>query len=91
MLARFIPIVRTFANVVAGVGRMPARAFATFNVAGGLFWVVSLTLLGYLLGKKIPHADKHLLLIEGVVIALSLVPVAIEVLRSRRSASSSAP
>jgi membrane-associated protein len=88
IVARFIPIVRTFANVVAGVGNMPARAFATFNLVGGLLWVVSVTLLGYALGKNIPHAEDHLLVIEGVVIALSLVPVALEVLRSRRSASS---
>jgi len=88
VVARFIPIVRTFANVVAGVGAMSSRAFATFNVVGGLLWVVSVTLLGYALGKNIPHAEDHLLVIEGVVIALSLVPVALEVLRSRRSASS---
>jgi membrane-associated protein len=88
VVARFIPIVRTFANVVAGVGAMSSRAFATFNVVGGLLWVVSVTLLGYALGKNIPHAEDHLLVIEGVVIALSLVPVALEILRSRRSASS---
>ena len=88
VVARFIPIVRTFANVVAGVGNMPSRAFVTFNVVGGLLWVVSVTLLGYALGKNIPHAEDHLVVIEGVVIALSLVPVALEVLRSRRSASS---
>ena len=88
VVARFIPIVRTFANVVAGVGDMSSRAFATFNVVGGLLWVVSVTLLGYALGKNLPHAEDHLLVIEGVVIALSLVPVALEVLRSRRSASS---
>ena len=88
VVARFIPIVRTFANVVAGVGDMSSRAFATFNVVGGLLWVVSVTLLGFGLGKNIPHAEDHLLVIEGIVIALSLVPVGLEVLRSRRSASS---
>lgn len=88
VIARFIPIVRTFANVVAGVAEMPARAFAVFNAAGGLLWVVSVTLLGYALGKNIPNAKDHLLVIEGVVIALSLVPVALEVLRSRRRVSS---
>ena len=60
VVARFIPIVRTFANVVAGVGNMPSRAFVTFNVVGGLLWVVSVTLLGYALGKNIPHAEDHL-------------------------------
>jgi membrane-associated protein len=91
VVARFIPIVRTFANVVAGVGRMPARAFATYNVAGALLWVVSVTMLGYVLGRTIPHSDKHLLEIEGVIIVVSLVPVGIELLRSRRRASSSQP
>jgi membrane-associated protein len=91
VVARFIPIVRTFANVVAGVGRMPARAFATYNVAGGLLWVVSVTMLGYVLGRTIPNSDKHLLEIEGVIIVVSLVPVGIELLRSRRRASSSQP
>ena len=84
VIARFIPIVRTFANVVAGVGNMPARAFAVFSVIGGLLWVVGVTLLGYALGKNIPNAEDHLLLIEGIVIALSLVPVAIELAKARR-------
>jgi membrane-associated protein len=89
VVARFIPIVRTFANVVAGVGRMPARAFATYNASGGLLWVLSVTMLGYVLGKTIPNSQDHLLEIEAVIIVLSLVPVAIELLRSRRRASSS--
>jgi membrane-associated protein len=88
VVARFIPIVRTFANVVAGVGRMPARAFTIYNVAGGLLWVVSVTMLGYVLGRTIPNSQHHLLEIEGVIIAVSLVPVGIELLRSRRRASS---
>src|SRR5205814_6443558 len=86
VVARFIPIVRTFANVVAGVGRMPARAFATYNVVGGLFWVLSVTMLGYVLGRTIPNSENHLLEIEGAIIVVSLVPVGIELLRSRRRA-----
>jgi len=88
VVARFIPIVRTFANVVAGVGRMPARAFTAFNVIGGLLWVVLVTLLGYVLGKKIPSSENHLLEIEGIIIVLSLIPVGLEVLRTRRASSS---
>jgi len=57
-------------------------------IAGGLLWVVGVTLLGYALGKNIPNAKDHLLVIEGIIIALSHVPVGLEVLRSRRSASS---
>ena len=88
VVARFIPIVRTFANPVAGVGRMPARTFTTYNVVGGLFWVVSVTMLGYVLGKTIPNSQNHLLEIEAIIIAISLIPVGIELLRSRRRASS---
>jgi membrane-associated protein len=90
VVARFIPIVRTFANVVAGVGRMPARAFATYNVVGGLLWVVSVTMLGYVLGRTIPNSQNHLLEIEGAIVLVSLIPVGIELVRSRqrRTASS---
>jgi membrane-associated protein len=85
VIARFIPIVRTFANVVAGVGAMGKRTFTIFNFAGGVLWVVGVTMLGYVLGKTIPSADKHLFEIEAVIIALSLVPVAVEVVRTRRA------
>ena len=89
VVARFIPIVRTFANPVAGVGRMPARAFTTYNVVGGLFWVVSVTMLGYVLGKTIPNSQNHLLEIEAIIIAISLIPVGIEIVRSRRRRTAS--
>ena len=84
VLARFIPIVRTFANPMAGVAGMPARSFTTFNLIGGGLWTVGVTMLGFVLGKTIPSAEDHLLVIEAVIIALSLVPIAIEVLRARR-------
>ena len=89
VIARFIPVVRTFANVVAGVGAMPKRAFTTYNIVGGLLWVVGVTMLGFVLGKTIPNSDKHLLEIEGVIILLSLVPVAVEVVRTRRASTTS--
>jgi membrane-associated protein len=91
VIARFIPIVRTFANVVAGVGAMEKRTFTIFNVVGGVLWVVSVTMLGYVLGKTIPSSDKHLLEIEAIVIALSLIPVAVEAVRARRRSTSSSP
>jgi membrane-associated protein len=91
VIARFIPIVRTFANVVAGVGDMPKRAFTLYNVIGGVLWVVSITMLGYVLGKTIPSSDKHLFEIEATVIAVSLIPVAVEVLRAKRSSKTSSP
>jgi membrane-associated protein len=93
VIARFIPIVRTFANVVAGVGAMPKRTFTVFNAVGGVLWVVTVTMLGYVLGKTIPSSDKHLFEIEAIVIAVSLIPVAVEALRARRRSrtSSSSP
>jgi membrane-associated protein len=84
VLARFIPIVRTFANPMAGVGRMDARTFAFYNVIGAFLWTIGVTMLGYLLGKTIPSAEDHLLVIEAGIIALSLIPVGYELLRSRR-------
>lgn len=84
VIARFIPIVRTFANPMAGVGRMDAKAFAVYNVAGAFLWTLGVTMLGFLLGKLIPSAENHLLLIEGGIIVLSLIPVAFELRRSRR-------
>ena len=79
VVARFIPIVRTFANPMAGVGGMPVRAFTTFNLIGGGLWAVGVTMLGFVLGKTIPSAEDHLVVIEGVIILLSLVPIAVEV------------
>lgn len=85
VLARFIPIVRTFANPIAGVARMPAREFALFNIIGAAMWAVGVTMIGYALGKTIPSAEDHLVLIEGIIIALSLLPIGIELIRSRRA------
>ena len=84
VLARFIPIVRTFSNPMAGVGGMPVRDFTTFNVIGGALWAVGVTMVGFVLGKTIPSAEDHLLVIEGIIILLSLVPIAVEVVRARR-------
>jgi membrane-associated protein len=89
VLARFVPIVRTFANPIAGVAEMPVREFTIFNIAGAALWTVSVTMLGYALGKLIPSAEDHLILIEAILIVLSLVPVAIEVVRTRRERAKS--
>ena len=76
ILARFVPIVRTFAPIVAGIANMHYRTFVMYNVIGAFLWGVCLTLLGYFLGRLIPTEvmDKYLLLIIGIVIALSLLP-----------------
>jgi len=84
VIARFVPIVRTFAPTVAGVGQMEYRRFIFYNVAGGVGWVVSMTGAGYLLGQSIPNIGSHIHIVVGVVIVLSLIPIAVELLRERR-------
>ena len=85
IIARFMPIVRTFAPVVAGVGKMEYRRFVSFNVFGGIGWVFSMTMLGYLLGSVYPDITKHIDKVIIVVIAVSLVPGAISYLSNRKS------
>lgn len=74
ILARFIPVVRTFAPVIAGVGKMEYKKFIIFNVVGGLIWAVGVTLLGYFLGNSIPNVDKYLLPIALLIIFVSIAP-----------------
>jgi membrane-associated protein len=75
ILARFIPAVRTFVPIAAGIGKMPYRTFLAFNAAGALLWGILLPILGYTLGKTVPSIDKYLLPIVFVIIILSAVPV----------------
>jgi membrane-associated protein len=89
VIARFVPIVRTFAPVVAGVGQMSYRRFLFYNVAGGVGWVVSMTWTGYLLGQTIPNIDRHIHIIVVIVIVLSLIPIVVEIMRERRKQSAS--
>lgn len=84
VLARFIPVVRTVLNPLAGIVRVPGRTFALWQVTGGLVWTVALVLGGYALGASVPHVDRYLLPLVGVIVALSLLPLALELLRSRR-------
>jgi membrane-associated protein len=81
VLARFVPIVRTFAPIVAGIGEMEYRRFVTFNILGGLLWAVGVTLAGYFLGSVIPDVDRYLLPILAVIIFVSLLPSIIHVLK----------
>ena len=78
VIARFVPIVRTFVPAVAGAAKMRYRSFVVFNIIGGILWVFSTTLLGYGVGSVIPNVDKYLHLVIGVVIFLSLIPVMLE-------------
>jgi len=86
ILARFMPLVRTFVPVVAGVAGMTYRQFAAFNVIGGAAWVASMTLLGYLLGTRFPLLVQHIEKVILVVIFLSVLPGIVEYLRARRRA-----
>ena len=84
VLARFVPIVRTFAPTVAGVGRMSYRKFLFFNVFGGALWVLGMTFTGYFLGRTIPHVERHVHLIIGLVVVLSFLPLVSEWLKARK-------
>ena len=86
LLARFVPIVRTFAPIVAGVGRMEYRTFVTYNVVGGLLWGVGITMLGFLLGEAI-DIDKYLLPIIAVIVLISVIPVVLELRKAKREAA----
>jgi membrane-associated protein len=83
ILARFIPIIRTFAPVVAGVGQMEYRRFVMFNVVGGFLWVWSMSLLGVFLGNAVPDIDRHIHVVIAIVVFLSILPAVIEYFRSR--------
>lgn len=90
ILARFMPIVRTYVPVIAGVAQMPYRRFATFNVIGGASWVASMTLVGYLLGTMVPHIDKHIEKVIIVVVLISISPGLLEYWKARRAVRASA-
>lgn len=84
VLARFMPIVRTFAPLVAGVARMDYRVFAIYNIIGGTAWIWSMLFTGYFLGSYVPGIDKYIELVIIVVIFLSILPGIIAWLRERR-------
>lgn len=84
VLARFIPIIRTFAPVVAGVGQMEYRRFLAYNVLGGIGWVWGLLWAGYLLGQSIPDIGRHIHIVIVIVVLLSVLPIGVEWWRARR-------
>jgi membrane-associated protein len=83
VIARFVPIVRTFAPAVAGAANMNYRQFVTYNVMGGLLWVWSMLLGGFWLGSAIPNISRNIHLVIGIVVVLSILPAIIEALRIR--------
>jgi membrane-associated protein len=90
VIARFMPIVRTFAPVVAGAATMTYRRFAVYNVVGGVAWVLGMTLTGYFLGRAVPDIDKNIHVVVAVVIFLSLLPGIIAYVRGRLQSRSAA-
>src|SRR5690349_14276359 len=87
VIARFVPIIRTFAPVVAGIGAMEYRRFIAYNVIGAVGWVCSMILGGYFLGHMIPNIHQHIDKVIVIVIALSLLPVAIKFAREKMKSS----
>lgn len=83
IIARFMPVVRTFAPIIAGVGAMQYSKFLAYNVIGGVLWAVGLTTLGYFLGSTIPDVDRYLLPIVLGIIILSILPSVIHILRHK--------
>ncbi|MBK4715889.1 MULTISPECIES: DedA family protein [Tenebrionibacter/Tenebrionicola group] len=86
ILARFVPIVRTFAPFVAGMGHMSYRRFAAYNVIGALLWVVLFTYAGYLFGD-LPVVQENLKLLIVAIIAVSILPGVVEIIRHKRAAA----
>ena len=80
-LARFVPIVRTFTPIMAGVGCMKYKTFLVWNVLGGMLWTGALIFLGYFLGSRFPNIEKYILPVVIVIVILSLVPVLYEFLK----------
>lgn len=85
IIARFVPVVRTFAPIVAGIGNMDYKKFLRYNVIGAALWVVIVIGLGYGFGRVIPDPDRYLLPAIGVIVLISAVPAIREFLRHRRS------
>ena len=81
IMARFVPIIRTFAPIVAGIGKMNYFSFISYNIFGGVFWVSGLLLLGYFLGGIIPNPDAYIIPIAFLIIVLSFLPIMFKVLK----------
>ncbi len=83
ILARFIPVVRTFAPIVAGVGNMSYKSFIVFNITGGFLWTWGLLWLGYGFGSVIPDPDRYLMPVVAAIIVISILPAVREIFRKR--------
>jgi membrane-associated protein len=88
VLARFVPVIRTFCPIVAGAGKMEYRVFLRYNLLGGLLWGVGVTLLGFFLGN-IPLVAENIEIALLMVVGISILPIVIEVIRSKRKSKTS--
>ena len=86
VIGRFIPVVRTVLNPMAGALNVPVRTFTVWQIAGGVVWSAGITLAGYGLGNTIPNIDTYLLPIIALIVLISVIPIALEILRNRRAA-----
>ncbi len=85
VLARFVPVVRTLAPILAGVGSMNYKTFLSFNIIGGLLWGVGMTLIGYFLGSVLPGSESYILPISLAIIILSFLPIFFNIVRGKRA------
>ncbi len=90
VMARFVPIVRTFAPVVAGVGNMPAKTFLKYNLLGGVLWGGGVTMAGFLLGKRFPGLGDRIDLVAVIIIVISVIPILLEIRKERAHSKASA-
>ena len=90
IIARFVPIVRTFCPAVAGAARMTYRTYLTFDIVGGVLWVFTTVLGGFFLGRSLPNVKDNLHIVIAVVVFLSILPAIIEALRHRRRPAAAA-
>jgi len=91
ILARFVPIVRTFCPPVTGAAKMPYSRYLMFDICGGILWVATMILGGFFLGRSVPNIGQRVHYVILVVAVLSILPAVISILRSRRSSKSRAP
>src|SRR5438445_178665 len=87
ILARFVPIVRTFCPPVAGAAKMPYASYLAFDICGGVFWVGAMILGGYSLGRSVPNIGERIHYVIAVIVVLSVLPAVISILRARRKVS----
>ncbi|HAQ02331.1 hypothetical protein A2467_01675 [Candidatus Nomurabacteria bacterium RIFOXYC2_FULL_36_8] len=83
IIARFVPIIRTFAPIVAGIGKMHYSTFISYNIIGGIFWVLSITLLGYIFGGMITNPDTYIIPIALLIIFISVIPIIIKIIKNK--------